>query len=101
MLVEVQFTHLIRGFVCRHILLSASGDFTEAMWQIIIDGLQHALDVTTYNVRQLMLVFRAHSENFYGDMGQVKVATRKDCSATEFYRMWHLAQQVCVGISCT
>jgi len=57
MLVEVQFTHLIRGFVCRHILLSASVDFTESMWQIIIDGLQHALDVKTYNVRQLLSLF--------------------------------------------
>ena len=75
-------------------LLSAGGDFTDSMWQIITDGLQRALDVTTYCTRQLMLLFKANSENFYGDIGQVKVATRKDCSPVEFIRMWHLAQQV-------
>ena len=75
-------------------LLSAGDDFTDSMWQIVTDGLQRALDVTTYCTRQLMLLFKANSENFYGDIGQVKVATRKDCSPVEFIRMWHLAQQV-------
>ena len=64
------------------------------MWQTVIDGLQNALDVTAYCLRQIMVLFKEHSENFYGDIGQLKVATRKDCSALEFVRMWHLAQQV-------
>lgn len=78
----------------RHILLSAHMDFTEEMWKVVIDSLENALDVTTYCMRQLMLLFKTNSENFYGDIGQVKVATRKDCSMMEFVRMWHLAQQV-------
>ncbi|XP_060566710.1 brefeldin A-inhibited guanine nucleotide-exchange protein 3-like isoform X2 [Ruditapes philippinarum] len=78
----------------RHILLSAHMDFTESMWRVVIDSLENALDVTTYCLRQLMLLFKTNSENFYGDIGQVKVATRKDCSMMEFVRMWHLAQQV-------
>ena len=78
----------------RHILLSAHMDFTDSMWHIVIDSLENALDVTTYCLRQLMLLFKTNSENFYGDIGQVKVATRKDCSMMEFVRMWHLAQQV-------
>lgn len=82
-------THL-----CRHVMLSGHSDFTSPMWQIVIDGLEGALDVTTYSLRQLMLLFHANSENFYGDIGQVKVATRKDCSMMEFVRMWQLAQQV-------
>lgn len=86
---ENKTTHL-----CRHVMLSGHSDFTSPMWQIVIDGLEGALDVTTYSLRQLMLLFHANSENFYGDTGQVKVATRKDCSMMEFVRMWHLAQQV-------
>ncbi|XP_053398071.1 brefeldin A-inhibited guanine nucleotide-exchange protein 3-like [Mercenaria mercenaria] len=78
----------------RHILLSAHTDFTEGMWKIVIDSLENALDVTTYCLRQLMLLFKTNSENFYGDIGQVKVATRKDCTMMEFVRIWHLAQQV-------
>lgn len=78
----------------RHILLSAYIDFTPNMWSIVIDNIQNALDITTYCLRQLMLLFKANSENFYGDTGQVKVATRKDLSMLDFYRIWHLAQQV-------
>ena len=78
----------------RHVLLSAGSDFTDRMWQIVLDGVQNTIEVTTYCMRQLMLLFKANSENFYGDIGQVKVATRKDCSPMEFVRMWHLAQQV-------
>ena len=76
-------------------MLSGHSDFTDTMWQIIIAGLEGALDVTTYSLRQLMLLFHSNYENFYGDIGQVKVATRKDCSMSEFVRIWHLAQQVC------
>ena len=75
-------------------LLSAGSDFSDRMWQIVLDGVQSTIEVTTYCMRQLMLLFKANSENFYGDIGQVKVATRKDCSPMEFVRMWHLAQQV-------
>jgi hypothetical protein len=41
-----------------------------------------------------MMPFHAHSDNFYGDIGQVKVAVRKDCSSLESERLRQLAQQV-------
>lgn len=41
-----------------------------------------------------MTPFHADSDNFYGDIGHVKVAVRKDCSGIECERLRHLAQQV-------
>lgn len=70
---------------------------TEAMWQIAARGMDRAVDVTTYRVRQLMVLFQANSENFYGDIGQVKVATRKDSTVMECQRLRHLAQQVSIS----
>ena len=87
-----------RNSIFRHVILSAGNNFTDTMWQIVTDGLESTLEVTTYSLRQIMTLFKANSENFYGDIGQVKVATRKDCSPAEFIRMWHLAQQVCCTI---
>jgi len=75
-------------------MLSGNEDFTESLWDIIITSIHQSLDITTYSLRQLMLLFHANSESFYGDIGQVKVATRKDCTVSEFVRVWHLAQQV-------
>ena len=43
-----------------------------------------------------MLLFNVNSENFYGDLGQVKVAMRKDSTPEECERLRHLAQQVCI-----
>ncbi|XP_052810306.1 brefeldin A-inhibited guanine nucleotide-exchange protein 3-like isoform X2 [Mya arenaria] len=92
-----QPTEVISRLGCsciRHILLSGHEDFSERMWDIMITSIEQALNVTTYNLRQIMLLFHPNSENFYGDIGQVKVATRKDCTLSEFVRVWHLAQQV-------
>ena len=94
-------TKFMKWIFSRHVILSAGDKFSNTMWQIVTDGLEAALEVTTYSLRQLMTLFKANSENFYGDIGQVKVATRKDCSPVEFVRMWHLAQQVgwCSGVN--
>ncbi|ESO87248.1 hypothetical protein LOTGIDRAFT_229359 [Lottia gigantea] len=78
----------------RHVLSSAGPLLTESMWQICAESIQRALNITTYSVRQLMTLFHANSENFYGDIGQVKVATRKDCTPIEFIRLKQLAHQV-------
>ncbi|KAL5009933.1 hypothetical protein ScPMuIL_012238 [Solemya velum] len=78
----------------RHVLLSAGSFFTEEMWQIGVNSLKRALDVTTYSLQQLMVLFRRSSDNFYGDRGQVKVAMRKDCTVMECERLKQLAQQV-------
>ena len=67
---------------------------TERMWQIVAVAIQHAFDVTMYCMKQLMTPFHANSDNFYGDIGQVKVAVRKDCSGIECERLRQLAQQV-------
>lgn len=75
-------------------LLSAGSFFTEEMWQIGVNSLKRALDVTTYSLQQLMVLFRRSSDNFYGDRGQVKVAMRKDCTVMECERLKQLAQQV-------
>ncbi|XP_021364639.1 brefeldin A-inhibited guanine nucleotide-exchange protein 3-like isoform X1 [Mizuhopecten yessoensis] len=78
----------------RHMLLSAGESFTENMWQISASAMQRALDVTTFHLRQLMILFEVNSENFYGDKGQVKVAMRRDSSSAECKRLQHLAHQV-------
>ncbi|XP_064617857.1 brefeldin A-inhibited guanine nucleotide-exchange protein 3-like [Liolophura sinensis] len=78
----------------KHLLLSSGPMLPEPMWQIAARGMDRAIEVTTYRVRQLMLLFQANSENFYGDIGQVKVATRKDSTVMECQRLRHLAQQV-------
>lgn len=41
-----------------------------------------------------MTPFEANSDNFYGDVGLVKVAVRKDSSGIECERLRQLAQQV-------
>ena len=64
------------------------------MWHIATTAVQHAFDVTLFCLRQLMTLFHANSDNFYGDIGKVKVAARKDCSGIECERLRQLAQQV-------
>ncbi|XP_074653085.1 brefeldin A-inhibited guanine nucleotide-exchange protein 3-like [Tubulanus polymorphus] len=78
----------------RHALLSAGVLFTECMWYIATESLLHALHVTMYSTQQLMTLFHANSDNFYGDIGQVKVAARRDCDITESERLKQLALQV-------
>lgn len=75
-------------------MLSAGNFFTEEMWQISGVAMETALDVSTFHLRQLMLLFHVDSNNFYGDIAQVKVAMRRDSSPQETRRLRHLAHQV-------
>jgi hypothetical protein len=43
-----------------------------------------------------MVAFCPGSHSFYGDVGQVKVAARRDCTTRESERLKQLAQQVTV-----
>ena len=79
--------------------MSSGPMLTERMWQIVTVSLRHAFDVTMYCMKQLMTPFHANSDNFYGDIGQVKVAVRKDCSGIECERLRLLAQQVLILIT--
>ena len=72
----------------------AGGGLSPARWQLVVLALHRALTLTLRPLRQLMAAFRADSDNFYGDMGQVKVAARRDCTGRESDRLRQLAHQV-------
>ncbi|XP_035825340.1 brefeldin A-inhibited guanine nucleotide-exchange protein 3 [Aplysia californica] len=78
----------------RHILLTAGPHLSETLWQVGGQAVHRALGVTTYNLRLLMALFHPNSDNFYGDIGQVKVATRKDCTVVDCLRLRQMAKQV-------
>lgn len=83
------------GCACiRHVLTSAGHVLTPDQWEIACSCLVRASHVSLRSVQQLMACFRTDSENVYGDVGQVKVAARKDCTPLEFERLHQLAQQV-------
>ncbi|GFN83267.1 Brefeldin a-inhibited guanine nucleotide-exchange protein 3-like [Plakobranchus ocellatus] len=77
-----------------HILLTSGPSLSEHLWHVSVAAVERALSVTTYNLRLLMALFHANSDNFYGDIGQVKVATRKDCKVVDCLRLRQMAQQV-------
>jgi len=79
---------------CRHCLLNCGPVMTESMWWTAAQAVRRAFDVTLYPLRQLMTPFHSSSENFYGDVGQVKVAVRQDSTLTECIRLQQLARQV-------
>ena len=60
----------------------------------MLTSLSRAMEVTLYSLKQLMTPFHEDSDNFYGDVGHVKIAVRKDCSGIECERLRQLAQQV-------
>ncbi|ELT87809.1 hypothetical protein CAPTEDRAFT_215541 [Capitella teleta] len=60
------------GCACiRHCLVSSGPLLTESMWYTAAKCLKSTCDVTLYCLHQLMMPFHAHSDNFYGDIGQV------------------------------
>ena len=67
---------------------------TESMWWSSAQAVRRAFDVTLYPLRQLITPFHDSSENFYGDVGQVKVAVRQDSTLAECVRLRQLARQV-------
>ncbi|XP_035687405.1 brefeldin A-inhibited guanine nucleotide-exchange protein 3-like isoform X4 [Branchiostoma floridae] len=83
------------GCAClRHLLLSAGPSFTEEMWSVACEGLLHAVNASLKSVKLLMACFNAGSLEFNGDVGQVRVSARTDCSEMECIRIRSLAQQV-------
>ncbi|CAH1227063.1 ARFGEF3 [Branchiostoma lanceolatum] len=83
------------GCAClRHLLLSAGPSFTEEMWSVACEGLLHAVNASLKSVKLLMACFNAGSLEFNGDVGQVRVSARTDCSEMESIRIRSLAQQV-------
>uniref|UniRef100_T1J3I1 SEC7 domain-containing protein n=1 Tax=Strigamia maritima TaxID=126957 RepID=T1J3I1_STRMM len=83
------------GCAClRHVVLSAGCWFNPELWEIACLSLHRASTVSLNSLYQLMEAFHPDSDNFYGDIGQVRVATKKDCSAQEAERLKQLAHQV-------
>ncbi|XP_077977427.1 brefeldin A-inhibited guanine nucleotide-exchange protein 3-like [Glandiceps talaboti] len=78
----------------RHVLLRAGPVFTDDMWTIACHSMQQAISVSLHSIRCLMTSFHPGSEDFTGDVGQVKVAARRDCTEMEADRLRQIAQQV-------
>lgn len=77
-------------------ILSAGPVLTPDQWQITCLALHRACSVSLHSLQQLMVAFCPGSHSFYGDVGQVKVAARRDCTTRESERLKQLAQQVTV-----
>jgi brefeldin A-inhibited guanine nucleotide-exchange protein 3 len=75
-------------------LLSAGPLLTQEQWYIATLALHRGCSVSLHSLRQLTLAFHSGSHSFYGDLAQVKVAARRDCSSRESQRLQQLAQQV-------
>ncbi|XP_055950997.1 brefeldin A-inhibited guanine nucleotide-exchange protein 3-like isoform X2 [Argiope bruennichi] len=83
------------GCACiRHTVVTAGECLTDEMWEIVCCNLRRACRVSLYSVKQLMVCFHIESDNFYGDIGEVKVAARRDCTVQESERLRQLAHQV-------
>ncbi|XP_022089861.1 brefeldin A-inhibited guanine nucleotide-exchange protein 3-like isoform X3 [Acanthaster planci] len=78
----------------RHLLLSAGPSFTHDMWTVACLAMQRAIAMSLRNLKLLMSCFHPGSDDFMGDVCQVKVAARKDVSELEYLRLQQLAQQV-------
>ncbi|GIX96960.1 brefeldin A-inhibited guanine nucleotide-exchange protein 3 [Caerostris darwini] len=78
----------------RHTVMTAGKYFTDEMWDIVCHNLKRVCRVSLYCVKQLMVCFHVESDNFYGDIGEVKVAARRDCTVQESERLRQLSHQV-------
>ena len=78
----------------RHIVSSGCEQFTSTQWDIIICGLVRSSEMTLYPTHQLMASFMVGSENFYGDIGSVRIAARRDSTVMETNRIKQLCHQV-------
>lgn len=74
--------------------MSAGKYFTPDIWDIVCHSLQRTCSISLFSVKQLMMCFHVDSDNFYGDIGEVKVAARYDCTVQESERLRQLAHQV-------
>ncbi|GFR02809.1 brefeldin A-inhibited guanine nucleotide-exchange protein 3, partial [Trichonephila clavata] len=83
------------GCACiRHTVMSAGEYLTDEMWDIVCYNLRRCCRVSLCSVKQLMVCFHVESDNFYGDIGEVKVAARRDYTIQESERLRQLSHQV-------
>ncbi|KAF2351661.1 Sec7 C-terminal [Trinorchestia longiramus] len=78
----------------RHVVCSCGPLLPPHMWTVLLAGLTRAVKVSLYPTLQLVALFRRDSPNFYGDLGRVQVAARRDCTEAHTARLKHLANQV-------
>lgn len=83
------------GCACiRHLLVSGGPSLSPDLWRVAASSVWRATRATLLSAQQLMVCFHAGSENFYGDVGQAKVAVRRDCTRQEADRLRQLCRQV-------
>ncbi|XP_076031300.1 brefeldin A-inhibited guanine nucleotide-exchange protein 3 isoform X2 [Oratosquilla oratoria] len=78
----------------RHLVSSCGKKLPPSYWDIVVSGLHRSCQVSLYPLYQLMRLFTPDSPNFYGDVGQVKVAARRDCTGRDSDRLKQLSHQV-------
>lgn len=81
-------------FALRHLFTSSGPQLTEPQWWVVGAALHLAVVSSLQPLRQLLVAFRPGSHAFYGDVGQVKVAARRDTTPEQCLRLAHLAHQV-------
>ncbi|XP_077540240.1 brefeldin A-inhibited guanine nucleotide-exchange protein 3 isoform X1 [Haemaphysalis longicornis] len=83
------------GCACiRHLLVSGGPFLSADLWCVAASSVRRASRATLLAAQQLMVCFHAGSDNFYGDVGQAKVAVRRDCTRPEADRLRQLCRQV-------
>ncbi|XP_026279245.2 brefeldin A-inhibited guanine nucleotide-exchange protein 3 [Frankliniella occidentalis] len=83
------------GCACiRHLFIAAGPLLTEAQWWSVVAAVHLATAASLQPMRQLLVAFRPGSHAFYGDVGQVKVAARRDTTPEQCLRLAHLGHQV-------
>ncbi|XP_066949043.1 brefeldin A-inhibited guanine nucleotide-exchange protein 3 isoform X1 [Macrobrachium rosenbergii] len=83
------------GCACiRHVINSCGEHLPPKFWNAVVCGLHRSCQVALYPLYQLMNLFHPDSPNFYGDVGQVKVAARRDCTGKDSDRLRQLSHQV-------
>ncbi|KAK3879353.1 hypothetical protein Pcinc_016070 [Petrolisthes cinctipes] len=83
------------GCACiRHVITSCGELLPPHYWDVVVCALHRGCLVALYPLYQLMILFQPDSPNFYGDVGQVKVAARRDCTGKDSDRLKQLSHQV-------
>ncbi|EEC06542.1 hypothetical protein IscW_ISCW004491 [Ixodes scapularis] len=77
-----------------HLLVSGAPSLSPELWRVATWSVARASRATLRSAQQLMVCFHADSDNFYGDVGQAKVAVRRDCGPLEADRLRQLCRQV-------
>ncbi|KAK7084572.1 hypothetical protein SK128_027350, partial [Halocaridina rubra] len=78
----------------RHVIGSCGTCLPPRFWDVVVCALHRSCQIALYPLYQLMNLFHPDSPNFYGDVGQVKVAARRDCTSKDSDRLRQLSHQV-------